>query len=123
MRVFDKNFVSRKGRPDVDVVRVGSRIHLFLELEERRARVMQHNCVCYSENDRASCCQPSVLSTRICRRKLKNPALRPPRPIMIGFYILFLLCFGSLNTLTTKWQFSMESVGLDGIPKNFQKPW
>jgi hypothetical protein len=30
------------------------------------------------------------------------------------FYILFLLVFGSLNTLTTKWQFGMESIGSDG---------
>ncbi len=43
--------------------------------------------------------------------------------MMALVYVLFLLCFGTLNTLTTKWQFSMESEGLDGNFKNFQKPW
>jgi drug/metabolite transporter (DMT)-like permease len=38
-------------------------------------------------------------------------------------YILGLLVFGSLNTLTTKIQFEMVSVGVDGKFKHFQKPW
>ena len=38
-------------------------------------------------------------------------------------YILGLLVFGSLNTLTTKIQFEMVSVGIDGESKHFQKPW
>ena len=42
---------------------------------------------------------------------------------MVILYILFLLCFGSMNTLTTKWQFNLTSVGIDGLPKQFQKPW
>eukprot|EP00397_Hematodinium_sp_SG-2012_P012812 GEMP01012994.1.p1 GENE.GEMP01012994.1~~GEMP01012994.1.p1 ORF type:complete len:253 (+),score=45.06 GEMP01012994.1:22-780(+) len=42
--------------------------------------------------------------------------------MLVVFYILSLLAFGSLNTLTTKWQFTMTSEGLDGV-KVFQKPW
>ena len=38
-------------------------------------------------------------------------------------YILGLLVFGSLNTLTTKIQFEMVSVGMDGKEKHFQKAW
>lgn len=38
-------------------------------------------------------------------------------------YILGLLVFGSLNTLTTKIQFEMVSVGIDGKAKHFQKAW
>lgn len=38
-------------------------------------------------------------------------------------YILGLLVFGSLNTLTTKIQFEMVSVGIQGETKHFQKPW
>ena len=38
-------------------------------------------------------------------------------------YILGLLVFGSLNTLTTKIQFEMVSVGMDGKAKHFQKAW
>lgn len=38
-------------------------------------------------------------------------------------YILGLLVFGSLNTLTTKIQFEMVSEGIDGESKHFQKPW
>jgi drug/metabolite transporter (DMT)-like permease len=40
-----------------------------------------------------------------------------------AFYVIGLLVFGSLNTLTTKIQFSMQSEGIDGLIKNFQKPW
>jgi len=38
-------------------------------------------------------------------------------------YIIGLLVFGSLNTLTTKIQFELSSVGMDGTEKNFKKPW
>jgi drug/metabolite transporter (DMT)-like permease len=38
-------------------------------------------------------------------------------------YILGLLVFGSLNTLTTKIQFEMVSTGIEGDKKHFQKPW
>jgi len=42
----------------------------------------------------------------------------------VAFVIIFLLIFGSLNTLTTKWQFSVQSVGVvPGVEKNFEKPW
>eukprot|EP00742_Colponemidia_sp_Colp-10_P001115 GILJ01001205.1.p1 GENE.GILJ01001205.1~~GILJ01001205.1.p1 ORF type:complete len:423 (-),score=79.83 GILJ01001205.1:132-1400(-) len=41
----------------------------------------------------------------------------------VGFYIIGLLFFGSLNTLTTKVQFQIKSVGRDGEEKYFQKPW
>ncbi|CAD7949640.1 unnamed protein product [Amoebophrya sp. A25] len=43
--------------------------------------------------------------------------------LLIAGYIGFLMVFGTLNTLTTKWQFSMTSVGSDGVEKPFQKPW
>jgi drug/metabolite transporter (DMT)-like permease len=38
-------------------------------------------------------------------------------------YVIGLLVFGSLNTLTTKIQFELTSVGLDGNVKHFKKPW
>ena len=38
-------------------------------------------------------------------------------------YIIGLLVFGSLNTLTTKIQFELTSVGVDGTEKHFKKPW
>ena len=38
-------------------------------------------------------------------------------------YIIGLLVFGSLNTLTTKIQFELSSVGVDGTEKHFKKPW
>jgi drug/metabolite transporter (DMT)-like permease len=38
-------------------------------------------------------------------------------------YIIGLLVFGSLNTLTTKIQFELSSVGMDGNEKHFKKPW
>jgi drug/metabolite transporter (DMT)-like permease len=38
-------------------------------------------------------------------------------------YIIGLLVFGSLNTLTTKIQFELSSIGLDGEGKHFKKPW
>ena len=43
--------------------------------------------------------------------------------LLIPGYILFLVIFGSLNTLTTKWQFQITSTGSDGRVKEFQKPW
>ncbi|CAD7946667.1 unnamed protein product [Amoebophrya sp. A120] len=43
--------------------------------------------------------------------------------LVVAGYILFLMVFGTLNTLTTKWQFSMSAVGEDGLAKHFQKPW
>eukprot|EP00392_Amoebophrya_sp_AT5.2_P018586 g19153.t1 len=43
--------------------------------------------------------------------------------LVVGGYILFLMVFGTLNTLTTKWQFSMTSIGIDEKAKHFQKPW
>ncbi|EER08460.1 conserved hypothetical protein [Perkinsus marinus ATCC 50983] len=38
-------------------------------------------------------------------------------------YILGLLIFGSLNTMCTKLQFEMTSVGINGDVKHFMKPW
>ena len=38
-------------------------------------------------------------------------------------YIIGLLVFGSLNTLTTKIQFELSSIGMDGEGKHFKKPW
>ena len=38
-------------------------------------------------------------------------------------YIIGLLIFGSLNTLTTKIQFELLSTGVDGTVKHFKKPW
>ena len=38
-------------------------------------------------------------------------------------YVVGLLVFGSLNTLTTKIQFELVSTGLDGSEKHFKKPW
>ena len=38
-------------------------------------------------------------------------------------YVIGLLVFGSLNTLTTKLQFELVSTGLDGVEKHFKKPW
>jgi drug/metabolite transporter (DMT)-like permease len=38
-------------------------------------------------------------------------------------YIVGLLVFGSLNTLTTKIQFELASRGIDGEKKHFKKPW
>jgi drug/metabolite transporter (DMT)-like permease len=38
-------------------------------------------------------------------------------------YIIGLLVFGSLNTLTTKIQFELSSIGVDGEQKHFKKPW
>lgn len=40
-----------------------------------------------------------------------------------ALYVLGLLVFGSLNTLTTKFQFQIKSIGLDGEEKFFRKPW
>lgn len=37
--------------------------------------------------------------------------------------ILFLLVCGTLNTLTTKWQFTISAEGIDGHVKRFEKPW
>eukprot|EP00416_Gambierdiscus_australes_P017811 CAMPEP_0171063782 /NCGR_PEP_ID=MMETSP0766_2-20121228/5885_1 /TAXON_ID=439317 /ORGANISM="Gambierdiscus australes, Strain CAWD 149" /LENGTH=410 /DNA_ID=CAMNT_0011519743 /DNA_START=52 /DNA_END=1284 /DNA_ORIENTATION=+ len=41
----------------------------------------------------------------------------------IPFYVAGLLVFGCLNTLTTKIQWTMYSVGTDGVPRKFEKPW
>ena len=52
--------------------------------------------------------------------------LFPSKIIMVSkttCYIIGLLVFGSLNTLTTKIQFELTSVGLDGTDKHFKKPW
>lgn len=38
-------------------------------------------------------------------------------------YATALLFFGSLNTLTMKGQFLMESRGVSGLPERFSKPW
>lgn len=43
--------------------------------------------------------------------------------MVVAFYIIFLLIFGSLNTLTTKWQFTETSIDLFGRTKAFEKPW
>ena len=46
-----------------------------------------------------------------------------PSTMQVVSYILGLLCFGCLNTLTTKFQYSMTADGLDGHEKYFKKPF
>lgn len=41
----------------------------------------------------------------------------------VPVYVTGMLCFGSLNTLTTKIQWTLYSVGLAGEMKRFEKPW
>lgn len=41
----------------------------------------------------------------------------------IAFYVIGMLLTGTLNTLTTKIQFTLQSVGIDGQTKTFAKPW
>jgi len=43
--------------------------------------------------------------------------------MMTAIYVVGFLLFGCMNTLTTKIQFSVVSVGVDGKPEAFQKPW
>lgn len=43
--------------------------------------------------------------------------------MMIATYVSGMLVFGSLNTITTKIQFTMSSVGIDGKEELFKKPW
>ncbi|KAF4752468.1 hypothetical protein FOZ62_008551, partial [Perkinsus olseni] len=38
-------------------------------------------------------------------------------------YVLGLLIFGCLNTIMSKVQFQIISVGVEGQPKFFKKPW
>jgi len=42
---------------------------------------------------------------------------------MIVLFVVGMLVSGTLNTLTTKIQFTMESVGIDGTVEAFKKPW
>jgi len=42
---------------------------------------------------------------------------------MISMYILGMLATGTLNTLCTKIQFTLTSVGAEGRPEQFHKPW
>jgi len=42
---------------------------------------------------------------------------------LTAFWVICMLLTGTLNTLTTKIQFTMESVGIDGEDKTFTKPW
>ncbi|CAE8682784.1 unnamed protein product [Polarella glacialis] len=39
------------------------------------------------------------------------------------FYVVAMLVTGTLNTLTTKIQFTLTSTGLDGAEETFRKPW
>jgi len=43
--------------------------------------------------------------------------------LLAGLYIVGLLVFGSVNTLSTKLTFQMESVNILGKTEEFQKPW
>eukprot|EP00928_Gymnodinium_smaydae_P049626 TRINITY_DN33326_c0_g1_i1.p1 TRINITY_DN33326_c0_g1~~TRINITY_DN33326_c0_g1_i1.p1 ORF type:complete len:399 (-),score=49.23 TRINITY_DN33326_c0_g1_i1:149-1345(-) len=47
----------------------------------------------------------------------------PPGRFKIALYVAGMLVFGSLNTITTKIQFTMSSVGVDGKEEMFKKPW
>jgi len=42
---------------------------------------------------------------------------------LIAFYIIGMLLTGTLNTLCTKIQFTLSSVGINGQPELFHKPW
>lgn len=42
---------------------------------------------------------------------------------VVVLYVAGMVMFGCLNTETTKMQFTMTSIGLDGEPKLFHKPW
>jgi drug/metabolite transporter (DMT)-like permease len=42
---------------------------------------------------------------------------------LVAFYILGMLVTGTMNTLSTKIQFTMKSVGIEGQVETFQKPW
>mmetsp|Transcript_14970 Transcript_14970/g.41837 ORF Transcript_14970/g.41837 Transcript_14970/m.41837 type:complete len:404 (-) Transcript_14970:75-1286(-) len=42
---------------------------------------------------------------------------------VVGLYVLGMLITGTMNTLCTKIQFTLSSVGIDGKPELFQKPW
>mmetsp|Transcript_63213 Transcript_63213/g.150755 ORF Transcript_63213/g.150755 Transcript_63213/m.150755 type:complete len:410 (+) Transcript_63213:102-1331(+) len=41
----------------------------------------------------------------------------------IAFYVLGMLATGTLNTITVKVQFTMQSIGVGGHVQTFQKPW
>mmetsp|Transcript_54388 Transcript_54388/g.100473 ORF Transcript_54388/g.100473 Transcript_54388/m.100473 type:complete len:400 (-) Transcript_54388:25-1224(-) len=44
-------------------------------------------------------------------------------PFWIAFYVIGMLATGTLNTITVKVQFTMQSIGVDGEEHTFQKPW
>lgn len=44
-------------------------------------------------------------------------------PIATGLYILGMLLSGTVNTLTTKIQFTLTSIGKNGEVETFSKPW
>mmetsp|Transcript_13743 Transcript_13743/g.31132 ORF Transcript_13743/g.31132 Transcript_13743/m.31132 type:complete len:399 (-) Transcript_13743:52-1248(-) len=48
---------------------------------------------------------------------------RDAAPLTVAFYVVSMLLTGTMNTLTTKIQFTMYSVGLDGKEEPFRKPW
>jgi len=50
-------------------------------------------------------------------------AVKTHNPLMTAFWVVCMLLTGTLNTLTTKIQFTMESVGNSGIVETFEKPW
>jgi len=43
--------------------------------------------------------------------------------VMTIVFVVGMLISGTLNTLTTKIQFTMKSIGIDGTVEVFQKPW
>jgi drug/metabolite transporter (DMT)-like permease len=43
--------------------------------------------------------------------------------VVIVAAVAGLVCFGALNTLTTKIQFTLVSIGSAGVPEHFEKPW
>lgn len=47
---------------------------------------------------------------------------RTPTYLVVIYVVAMLLC-GTLNTITTKIQLSMDSVGMDGETEQFRKPW
>eukprot|EP00440_Ansanella_granifera_P026222 gb/GFBE01028477.1/.p1 GENE.gb/GFBE01028477.1/~~gb/GFBE01028477.1/.p1 ORF type:complete len:408 (+),score=79.62 gb/GFBE01028477.1/:1-1224(+) len=51
------------------------------------------------------------------RRKTKTPLW------LVCLYVGAMLATGTINTLTTKIQFTLKSVGIDGETETFQKPW